>query len=232
MENKATSITSLTNDQLSAELDDPQWLHRGNVYGAGSGLSKYKFDVDYDGDYDSNADHGRPTTTYYGNPFKEEDYCQFAGSVIRYTQVDILGGTIHRNVYGGGSVGSVGPPAVPPTRTETAYKPGTTTRDANYGTETIGEGWWSQSRVNIKGIIGTPDGYTTGFKYNPVYGGEVFGACRGDDEIIKTEQDKINFATTVWTMVHIMNGANIMGNVFGGGDAGMVKMDSEVLVGE
>ena len=232
MENKATSITSLTNEQLSAELDDPQWLHRGNVYGAGSGLSKYKFDVDYDGDYDSNADHGRPTTTYYGNPFKEEDYCQFAGSVIRYTQVDILGGTIHRNVYGGGSVGSVGPPAVPPTRTETAYKPGTTTRDANYGTETIGEGWWSQSRVNIKGIIGTPDGYTTGFKYNPVYGGEVFGACRGDDEIIKTEQDKINFATTVWTMVHIMNGANIMGNVFGGGDAGMVKKDSEVLVGE
>ena len=232
MENKSTSITSLTNEQLSAELDDPQWLHRGNVYGAGSGLSKYKFDVDYDGDYDSNADHGRPTTTYYGNPFKEEDYCQFAGSVIRHTQVDILGGTIHRNVYGGGSVGSVGPPAVPPTRTETAYKPGTTTRDANYGTETIGEGWWSQSRVNIKGIIGTPDGYTTGFKYNPVYGGEVFGACRGDDEIIKTEQDKINFATTVWTMVHIMNGANIMGNVFGGGDAGMVKKDSEVLVGE
>ena len=232
MENKATSITSLTNDQLSAELDDPQWLHRGNVYGAGSGLSKYKFDVDYDGDYDSNADHGRPTTTYYGNPFKEEDYCQFAGSVIRYTQVDILGGTIHRNVYGGGSVGSVGPPAVPPTRTETAYKPGTTIRDANYGTETIGEGWWSQSRVNIKGTIGTPDDYTTGFKYNPVYGGEVFGACRGDDEIIKTEQDKINFATTVWTMVHIMNGATIMGNVFGGGDAGMVKKDSEVLVGE
>ncbi len=232
MENKATSITSLTNDQLSAELDDPQWLHRGNVYGAGSGLSKYKFDIDYDGDYDSNADHGRPTTTYYGNPFKEEDYCQFAGSVIRYTQVDILGGTIHRNVYGGGSVGSVGPPAVPPTRVETAYLPGTTTRDAAYGGGTIGEGWWSQSRVNIKGIIGTPDGYTTGFKYNPVYGGEVFGACRGDDEIIKTEQDKINFATTVWTMVHIMNGANIMGNVFGGGDAGMVKKDSEVLVGE
>ena len=29
-----------------------------------------------------------------------------------------------------------------------------------------------------------------------------------------------------------MNGANIMGNVFGGGDAGMVKKDSEVLVGE
>ena len=229
MEQKATSITNLTAAQLHAELDNPQWLHRGNVYGAGSGLSKYKFDIDYDGDYDSNAQNGRPNTTYYGVPFKEEDYCPYAGSVIRFTQVDINGGIVHRNVYGGGSMGSVGPPAVPPTRVETAYLPGTTTRDAAYGGGTIGEGWWSQNRVNIKGTIGTPDGYggDTNFKYNPVYGGEVYGASRGEKTL-----DATQFGTTVWTLVKIKNGATIMGNVFGGGDAGMVKKDSEVIVGD
>ena len=31
-------------------LDDPQWMHRGNIYGGGSGITKYKYDFNYDGD--------------------------------------------------------------------------------------------------------------------------------------------------------------------------------------
>ena len=232
---------------ITEELDNPQWLHRGNVYGAGSGIGKYKFDFDYNGttstDTNGNGiieDNEVETSSYYGIPTKEEDYCPFAGSVIRYTTVDILGGTIHRNVYGGGSLGSVGPPAVPPTRTEVAYKIGDTTRDAAYssapndpanGLTTIGQGWWSQNIVNIGGAgvvtIGTPDDFVEGFKFNKVYGGEVYGASRGIEEL----KDKSDFSYSIWTQVNILKGARILGNVFGGGDTGAVKKDSEVNVG-
>ena len=41
-----------------------------------------------------------------------------------------------------------------------------------------------------------------------------------------------NFATSVWTKVFLHNGANIRNNVFGGGDAGIVKKDAEVYVGD
>ena len=28
----------------TADFNDPQWLYRGNVYGAGSGITKYAYD--------------------------------------------------------------------------------------------------------------------------------------------------------------------------------------------
>ena len=66
---------------------DYQRYHRGNVYGAGSGLGTW------DG-------------THHGTS---------SGSVTRNTTVDIYGGTIYNNVYGGGAMATVGPPAIPPT---------------------------------------------------------------------------------------------------------------------
>lgn len=215
-----------------ADLDNPQWLHRGNVYGAGSGIGKYIFDFDNDKktytDKNNNDkyDEGDEVDTYTdndGNEYKDIDYSTSAGSVTGNTQVDINGGTIHRNVYGGGSLASVGPPAIQLDRKETAYKPGTTKRDAAYAEkddETIGAGWWSMNTVNVKGTVGTST------DYQEHYGGEVYGASRGDLSIGE------DFGTSVWTQVFIKNGAHILGNVFGGGDNGKVKMDTDVQIGE
>ena len=126
----------------------------------------------------------------------------------RFTLVDILGGTIHRNVYGGGSRASVGPPMI-------FGMPGK--RDPS---DLANQGKQSQCTVNVSSTVGTP-----GDDYNEVYGGEVYGGSRGDSEVGDT------FATTVWTLVFINHGATIMGNVFGGGDAGVVKGDAKVVVG-
>ena len=68
--------------------------------------------------------------------------------------------------------------------------------------------------------IGTPT------DYQAHYGGEVYGACRG------LSSNNTDIATSIWTQVYIKNGANIQGNVFGGGDAGMVKRDTDVQIGE
>ena len=203
-------IFNTTGKTLSQELDDPQWLYRGNVFGAGSGISKYQYDFNYDNKIDDTVEG----ITYHGNAIKEEDYSTSAGSVTCFTTVDIKGGTIHRNVYGGGSFASVGPPAIPPTRTDLAdKKDDTTTHDGKTG-------WQSQCTVNISGTIGTPT------DYQAHYGGEVYGASRG------LSSDNTQIATSVWTKVHIKEGADVQGNVFGGGDAGMVKKDSEVIIGE
>ena len=108
------------------------------------------------------------------------------------------------------------------TKTEFAYKPGTTTRDEAFGGGTIGQGWWSQNTVNIKGTVGTP-----GSAYNELYGGEVYGASRG-----QSDADYNKHATSVWTLVNILDGAIIMNNVFGGGDSGMVIKDTDVRIGK
>ena len=196
--------TALGTSALSQteELDDPRWMLRGNLFGAGSGLDQYAFDLNGDG----NTDAG------------ETGYSTSAGSVTHFTLIDVFGGTIHRNVYGGGSLASVGPPPVGSTEiTPKGSNP------ALYGNQ-------SQNIINIYSTVGTPDGYpngTTSFKYNPVYGGEVYGASRG-----MTTLDSNLFSTSVWTRVNIFDGAHIMNNVFGGGDAGLVKKDTDVRVGE
>ena len=190
---------------MDEELESPQWLHRGNIYGAGSGISKYKFDFNNDQDY-------KDTVVIGGRNYVEEDFSTSAGSVTRFTQVDVNGGIIHRNVYGGGSMAAVGAPPIPPTRTNTPDKKGDTT-------EGHGPGWQSTCTVNIAGTIGTPTDYVTH------YGGDVYGASRG----ISEESD---FGSVIWTRVIVWDGAKIMGNVFGGGDAGMVKRDTEVRIGD
>jgi hypothetical protein len=169
---------------LSDELDNLHWLHRGNVYGAGSGIGTYKA---ADGkEYPSSS----------------------AGSVTHCTSVDIKGGTVYRNVYGGGSLASV----CPPSYNGTGLYP-----DDTHG----GKGYMSLNSVTISGTIGAPT------DYNEVYGGEVYGASRGAKEL-PSEYFGISF----WTKVFIKNGATIKGNVFGGGDAGAVMKDAEVFIGD
>ena len=209
----ATNISLLKTDNL----DDPQWLHRGNVYGGGSGITKYKYDFDGDGKTDKNDG----SLTYDEKPVNEEDYSNSSGSVTRFTEVNILGGTIHRNVYGGGSMGSVGAPNMG--QNYVPYKKNLTNQ------ATLGK--QSQNTINIGGgkkvvIIGTPYDSAKGWTYNKLYGGEVYGASRGMSTLNPEE-----FSYSVWTEVNIFDKATIMGNVYGGGDNGAVKKNAEVNVG-
>ena len=220
----STNQTLLQTDNL----DSPQWMHRGNIYGGGSGITKYKYDFDHDGttsqDANSNGiieDTEIDTGTYDGKSVKDEDYSNSSGSVTRFTEVNVKGGTIHRNVYGGGSMGSVGAPNI--NQGYEPYKPG----QANIANKPEnGPGRQSLNTVNIGDgenvvTIGTPTGY------NKSYGGEVYGACRGMSTL-----DPEQFANSVWTKVNIKDKATIRGNVYGGGDSGIVKKDTEVRIGE
>ena len=187
----------------TSDLTDIQWLARGNVYGAGSGIGKYKYDFDYDGQYTTT------NYTYNGNPIKEEDFSTSAGSVTRFTTVTINGGTIHRNVYGGGSLASVGQPKIPPIAVEPIR------RDDN---ATTTQGKQSLNEVTITaGNIGDATSYAAG------YGGHVFGASRGD----ATLDNPSSFAKAVWTDINV-KGGTILGDVYGGGEVGSVRQGTEV----
>ena len=170
-----------------------QWLARGNVYGAGSGTGTY--------------------TDVYG----VKQHSNSSGSVTHFTSVTINGGLIHRNVYGGGSLASVGPPRIPPL-----------TYDANHR-QTL-------ATVNINGTIGKlsdvngnyiDGGVTKKFSY----GGHVFGGSRGDLAL-----DESSFSTSIYTEVNVgkKNTDNttvpgyVLGNVYGGGEVGIVKQCTEV----
>ena len=190
---------------LTEELNDPRWMLRGNLFGAGSGISPYKFDLDGDGEI--TEDKG---VTVDGVACKETgEYSTSAGSVTHFTVVDVYGGTIHRNIYGGGSLGSVGPP---PVGTADITRKGS--NPAAYGTQ-------SQCTVNIAGTVGSPTGN------QDFYGGDVYGASRGD-----TRLDSNLYGSAIWTRVNLLNGADVKNNVFGGGDAGIVKKNTEVNIGE
>ena len=190
------------------DAENIQWLLRGNVFGGGSGIGHYLFDFNGDGDYEDTFDYGP-----VGHEIEthEEDYSESAGSVSRFTEVNINGGTIHRSVYGGGSIGTVGPPHI-----DQDYLP----NKKGDSSEGRGPGKQTLCSVNIAGTIGTVSDYTNG------YGGNVFGACRGIAGLAETR-----FGVSTWTKVNILKGAIVRGNVFGGGDNGMVKRDAEVIVG-
>jgi hypothetical protein len=190
----------LGNLQLGDGSLNPQWLHRGNVYGGGSGITKYQYDFNYDGVIEEN----------------EQDFSESSGSVTRFSEVDIKGGIVHRNVYGGGSLGSVGAPNIG--QGYDPYKPGQADIP---GKPVNGPGRQSLNLLSIGGQIGTI------VNSRAHYGGDVFGAGRGNASL-----DPTKFGTSVWTNVNIVNGATIFGNVFGGGDAGAVKKDAEVMIGE
>ena len=197
------------NQNNVVKTSDPnhiQWLARGNVYGAGSGIGQYKYDFDYDGKYTS-------TVTYNGKQTKEEDFSTSAGSVTRFTTVTINGGKIYHNVYGGGSLSSIGAPKIPVDDVvpPDPYLP----TDPQHSSEV---GKQSLNHVTIAGgEIGNADDFAKG------YGGNVFGASRGDATIA----DPSSFATSVWTDVDV-TGGTIAGDVYGGGEVGTVKQSTDL----
>ena len=110
---------------------------------------------------------------------------------------------------------SVGPPNISQgfdefNNTETAYS---RAENTTHGSST-------QTKVEVNGgTIGSSDGYAAG------YGGNIFGASRGDSSM-----DSSKYATTIWSNVVVTNGT-ILGNVYGGGEAGNVKQSTRVQIG-
>lgn len=174
----------------TADLTDYQWRGRGSVHGAGAGLGKYQ---------DATGSH----------------FSTSAGSVTQFTEVTINGGIIHQNVYGGGPLSSVGPPAM--------------------GQETVPSTAYSLAKVNIHSAIGDED-VVKATEHNEIdnpiagrYGGSVFGASRG---VFNFDADPTlsidKFATTMFTEVNLFDGAQVPGCVYGGGQLGQVKNDTKV----
>ena len=200
----------------ATKYDADYWMALGNVYGAGSGIGKYKYDFNYDNDTDDNGQDAAHTVTYNGKSIKEEDFSTSAGSVTRFTTVDIQGGTIRRNVYGGGSLSSVSAPKIGQSYLE--YRKDDTSH-TEVGKQTLNE------VVVSGGQIGGDYSYDAGGNF--VYGGRVFGGSRGDATL-----DATKFSTSMFTSVSInaTNSPVIAGSVFGGGEVGIVKGSVDVTM--
>ena len=177
-------------DKVIANLSEPEkdnMIYRGNVYGGGRGIDK----------------------TSGG------DYSITAGKVAGNTNVTVEGGTIYRNVYGGGSLASVG------------------VRDDAADTDGL-------ATVTIKGgQIGTDGGaaandYTTLIpnRESRKENGYVYGSGRGMAAGAVGNSTLVQLAYTKNTIVNIEGTANVTGSVFGGGENGHVKKDTKVYVKE
>ena len=202
-------------DGSADDLAKLEWSQCGNVYGAGSGIGQYNYDFNYDGDYEDVVEYTNPETGR-ASTVKERDFSTSAGSVTRFTKVEVKGGKIHRNVYGGGSLSSVGAPKIPPTRQDDPIR-------RNDDDKTT-QGLQSLNEVIISGsttTIGDATSYDN--NGNHVYGGFVFGASRGDE----TLSNPTSFASSVWTDVKVQGGT-IYGDVYGGGEVGTVRQGTEV----
>ena len=141
-----------------ADSADAQWLLRGNLFGAGSGIGTYTAQSSESGGQSS------------------EEYNNASGSVSQFTTVTVRGGTVYRNVYGGGSLAAVGQPKIPPITAD----PDSTQ---------------AYTRVFILGgHVGDATSHANG------YGGNVFGACRGWVGV------GTQFATSVYSRVNVSSG--------------------------
>jgi len=147
----------------------------GNVYGAGRGC-----DLAHDGTYSMSAGYVR------GN-----------------TVVNVNGGTIHRNVYGGGSMALVGDYGL---------------RGTEDHIQNVKSGL---ATVNIHSSVGDAND-------NVGFGGNVFGSSRGRaNDPANPDLDFADMAYAFKTQVNIGNDAGdetltVYRNVYGGGEAGHV----------
>lgn len=155
-------------------------IYHGNVYGGGRGLNTYT---------DATGEHFSIT----------------AGKVDGNSTVEISGGRVCRNVYGGGNIASVGDPGEVPDESG-SYATGLAT-------------------VTIKGGIIGVDGRLNvpGDNYNP--NGHVFGSGHG---LAGTLYQDMAYVKN--TEVKITENATVLGSVFGSGEDGHVRHNTHVLV--
>lgn len=158
-------------------------IYRGNVYGGGRGV-----------------DHTAGSDTHYSLS---------AGRVYGNTLVEITGGNIYHDVFGGGSLATVGTATYDSDNNITAYTDGT-----------------GKATVNISGgIIGYSANNDTNRGRNC---GFVYGGCRGLAG--QLTDDAVHMAYVHDTEVNIREGATIRGSVFGGGANGHVAFDTKVNI--
>jgi hypothetical protein len=124
-----------------------------------------------------------------------------AGHVLTATQVNMSGGTVGRNVYGGGNLGDVG-----------LY-----TTDA--GGSNIYAAGKGICQVSISGGIVGPENNTNSKI------GNVFGAGKGEGTTFTCEKAMVNTTTVS------IEGGTVNGNVYGGGEVGRVESNTTVTVG-
>jgi hypothetical protein len=185
-------------------LDDYNWTERGNVFGGGSGLSTIYED------------------TIYGTPgfYNPEYHALYAGSVFATTEVEINGGKIHRDVFGGGNLAQV-----------LGY--GNTTN-----TQTVGVNDKVKVTVQSKAQVGVQSDVDGSYQaagvvapdstYRFVYGGNVFGAGRGFAS--NDFEQYCNVFNTDVTVTSINDNCGVYGDVFGGGENGHVLKDTDVKI--
>lgn len=182
------------------EYEGPQYPYRGNVYGGGCGTDMY----------DSNGDK------------KEDKFNFLAGIVLGNTEVNIDGGHVIHNVYGGGAMGSVGTyDQFEAYKSEPIGKPTHCVDGTGECTVTISGG-----EIGVKGAKMKTDGSVGPDDY-----GHVFGAGRGDvlDPIAYGNVEICGYFGS--TELTVRGTAFVRGSVYGGSESGHVLGDTHVVIG-
>ena len=194
-QNAQVTIHSGTIGITNPETDGgARYPYRGNVYGGGCGTD----------------------TFYRGEGDNKKTYYNFnAGIVLGNTQIDIYGGHIVHNVYGGGAMGTVG----------------TYTFDAN-GKPVSCAANTGNCTINITGgKIGMTNATMTGHGNDgPDDFGHVFGAGRGyskDPNVYPNIESCAFFNNTDLT---IGGTALVCGSVYGGSESGHVMNKTNVTI--
>ena len=158
--------------------------YRGNVFGGGCGTDKY---------------YSNPTGVANPHDGKGDKYNPLAGIVLGDASVTMDGGTVVRNIYGAGAMGSVGTMTTDENNHLVISSGGKTTIDISGGT------------VGVDGIV-RDDGNSNG---------NVFGAARGDKD---TDQTDVALVKTTEVTISQAEGKTtyVWGNVYGGGETGDV----------
>jgi hypothetical protein len=133
--------------------------------------------------------------------------------VRKETNVNISGGTVKGNVYGGGELGCVG------TFTVSSDMRTFTWQNTDGNTNTS-----ENSNNKNTGVCNVTIDDSSGS--SPLIEGNVFGAGKGKDDSFWCEKG-IAYSTSV----SISNGT-VNGNVFGGGEVGRVETNTEVTIGD
>ncbi len=177
-----------TSDDIS--YTGARFPNRGNVYGSGCG-----------------------TDTYTAN---SKTYFDFNAGIVRgNTTVDIKGGHVVHNVYGGGAMGSVG----------------TYTFDVNGKPIFCADGTGTCTVTVSGGQIGVTGAKMAGYgKGGPDDYGHVFGAGRGEMHDPNLYPNVETCAFFNKTILNISGTAFLTGSVYGGSESGHVLGDTEVNI--
>jgi len=207
------SGSPITDEESGQAYEGPRYPYRGNVYGGGCGTDRYS-----SGKTDSQ-----------GNEFNDM-FNFLAGIVLGNTNVEIDGGHIIHNVYGGGAMGSVGTYTTFADETYVAAQaaldkevPLKKPLACKYGT--------GLCKVTVTGgEIGTKN-----MKMDKTDGpddfGHVFGGGRGDaldPDNYKNIEICAYFGSTELT---IKGKAFVRGSVYGGSESGHVLGNTKVVIG-